>query len=59
MPEPFPSRPRGGGAILAFAILAGIAAGALLGEPTIGFLAGTGIGLALMALLWLLDRKRG
>ena len=49
--------PRAGGALLAFAILAGVAAGVLEGQPSIGFLAGLGIGLVLLALVWLWERR--
>jgi len=49
--------PRAGGALLAGAILIGIVAGSIVGQPSIGFLAGLGVGLALMAAVWLLDRR--
>ena len=48
---------RAGGAIIAGAILAGVAGGILLGQPSIGFLAGTGLGIAAALLLWLRDRR--
>lgn len=48
---------RSGGALLAFAILAGVIAGVLLGQPSLGFLAGLAAGLALLALVWLRDRR--
>ena len=48
---------RSGGALLAFAILAGVLAGVLLGQPSLGFLAGLGAGVALLALVWLRDRR--
>ena len=48
---------RSGGALLAFAILAGVLAGTWLGQPSLGFLAGLGAGLALLALVWLRDRR--
>ena len=50
--------PRAGGALLAAAILIGVAAGTLAGETSIGFLAGLGVGLALLVAMWLLDRRR-
>lgn len=53
-----PKAPRAGGALLAFAILAGVAAGIYARQPSIGFLAGAGIGLLLLLLVWLLDRRR-
>jgi len=49
--------PRAGGALLAGAILIGIVAGSIVGQPSIGFLAGLGVGVALMAAVWLLDRR--
>ena len=53
-----PSRPaRAGGFLLALALLVGVIAGSLLGQPSIGFLAGLGIGLAAVAVLWLMERR--
>lgn len=49
--------PRAGGALLAFAILAGVAAGVIEGEPSIGFIAGLGIGLLLLAVVWVWERR--
>lgn len=49
--------PRAGGALLAFSVLAGTIAGVVLHEPSIGFLAGLGAGLLLLALVWLIDRR--
>ena len=51
------SFPRAGGALLAAAILVGALAGVLTGQPSIGFLVGLGIGLLLLAAIWLLDRR--
>jgi hypothetical protein len=53
-----PKTPRAGGALLALAILAGVGAGIYARQPSIGFLAGAGIGLLLLLLVWLLDRRR-
>lgn len=50
--------PLAGGALLALAMLAGAFIGIRNGQPSIGFLVGLGIGLALMGLVWLLDRAR-
>jgi len=50
--------PLAGGALLALAMLAGAFIGIRNGQPSIGFLAGLGIGLALMGLVWLVDRMR-
>lgn len=52
------NRSRSGGSILAICIIAGVVGGTLVGEPSIGFLGGTGIGLLLLGLLWLKDRHR-
>jgi hypothetical protein len=54
-----PGFPRAGGALLALSIVAGAVTGVFLGQPSIGFLAGTGIGLVLLGLVWLADRRRG
>ena len=49
--------PKAGGFLLAMGIIAGVIVGGLLGQPSIGFLAGLGVGLALVALIWLADRR--
>ena len=41
-----------------FVALAGALIGIFAGQPSIGFLAGAGIGLVLLTLVWLLDRRR-
>lgn len=52
-----PSRaPMAGGFLLAAAILAGVVVGSLAGQPSIGFLAGLGVGLVLLGLVWLRAR---
>ena len=50
-------RPRSGGFVLAVSILAGAVGGILAGEPSLGFLAGLGVGLLLLLLIWLKDRS--
>lgn len=47
-----------GGAILAIAIIAGVVVGILVGQPSIGFLAGTAAGVLLAILIWLNDRRK-
>ena len=47
-----------GGAILAIAIIAGAVAGTIVGQPSIGFLVGTGAGILLAVLIWLNDRRK-
>ena len=49
--------PKAGGSFLALAIVAGVLLGGLLGQPSIGFLVGLGIGVTLLALVWLKDRR--
>lgn len=47
-----------GGFLFAISIIAGLVVGTIYREPSIGMLAGVGIGIALMVLVWLLDRRR-
>ena len=47
-----------GGFILAVSIIAGTVVGVIVGQPSIGFLAGTGTGLLLALLFWLAERRR-
>jgi hypothetical protein len=44
--------------MLAIAIIAGAVAGVIVGQPSIGILAGTGAGLLLALLFWLKERRR-
>ena len=48
--------PRAGGFILAAAILVGTIGGGLMGQPSIGLLAGLAFGVAVSVALWLKDR---
>lgn len=48
---------RAGGSILAGSIILGVLGGAFFRQPSIGFLAGTAVGLIALGLLWLKDRK--
>jgi hypothetical protein len=50
--------PTGAGAIIAFLILGGAIVGGFMGQPSIGLLAGTGIGVAIALLLWLRERNK-
>jgi len=52
------SAPLAGGFILCLAVLAGALTGVLLGQPSIGFLIGVGIGLTTAIVIWLLDSRR-
>ncbi|HEX2763303.1 MAG TPA: hypothetical protein VHM92_05590 [Allosphingosinicella sp.] len=46
------------GSILALGIVGGAVAGVIVGEPSIGILAGIGGGSALAFLFWLAERRR-
>ncbi|WP_454885275.1 hypothetical protein [Sphingomonas oryzagri] len=50
--------PRAGGFIIAVAILVGTIGGGLMGQPSIGLLAGLAFGVAVSVALWLRDRPR-
>ena len=50
--------PRSGGALLAAAILLGLVGGLAVGQPSIGFLVGLGIGLAAVFAVWVGERRR-
>ncbi|WP_336959156.1 hypothetical protein [Sphingobium aquiterrae] len=47
-----PKSPKGAGAIIAFLVMFGVIAGGLMGQPSIGFLAGLGLGVAIALLMW-------
>ena len=46
------------GSVLAISIIAGAVAGVIVGQPSIGFLAGLAAGILLAILFWLNDRRR-
>lgn len=48
-----------GGFFLMAAILGGTAWGIWIGNPMLGLLIGTGVGLTIAVLVWLVDRLRG
>ena len=50
--------PLAGGFLLCVALLAGALTGIFLGQPSIGFLVGAGVGLTIAILIWILDRRR-
>lgn len=54
---PSPRGPVAGGAILALSLFAGVAAGVAMGQPSLGFLAGLGVGIAVCVTIWLRDRR--
>lgn len=54
-----PRKPRAssaGGFFLAMSIIAGVFIGGLLGQPSIGLLAGAAVGVAINGAMWLRDR---
>jgi len=54
-----PSRaPLAGGSLLALSLILGSLVGATRGQASLGFLAGLGVGLALLVAVWLVDRVR-
>ena len=50
--------PQAGGFIIAVAIVAGTIIGGLNGQPSIGLLAGLGLGVVAAVAVWLVDRRR-
>lgn len=62
MPRSNPSKPRrpggiAGGFLLAVSLIAGVVIGTLNAQPSIGFLAGLGVGLLLLLIVWALDHR--
>jgi hypothetical protein len=57
MSDPSGQSVQAGGFIIAAAILLGTVGGIIVGQPSIGFLAGAAAGTLIAALLWLRDRK--
>jgi hypothetical protein len=49
---------RAGGCFLTICILAGFPLGLAIGNPMTGILIGTGVGIALAVVTWLIDRQR-
>lgn len=49
---------QGSGAIIAGAIIAGVVGGIIVGQPSIGFLVGTGLGVLIAILLTVRSRGR-
>jgi hypothetical protein len=58
MAHPQHGFPRSGGFLLAVSVLIGPVAGAMFGEPSLGFVIGLGVGLLLLVAVWLADRAR-
>jgi uncharacterized membrane protein len=59
MAEQRSSRPpqRGGGIFIAAGVVLGSVGGAIIGQPSLGFLAGLGLGIAAAILLAFADRR--
>ena len=53
-----PSTAKAGGCFLTICILAGFPLGLAIGNPMKGVLIGTGTGIALALITWLIDRRR-
>ncbi len=56
-PPPPTRAPIGGGFLFVVALMLGLGFGAVRGEPTIGFLAGAGVGVVILIVLWLMGRR--
>jgi hypothetical protein len=56
---PSPSSPprAAGGVLIALFVMVGAIGGVALGQPTIGFLVGLAVGIALAVGVWLIDRR--
>ena len=54
-----PSKTKAGGCFLTLCILAGFPLGLAMGNPMKGILIGTGVGILLALIVWLIDRRRG
>lgn len=57
--DPTPSNATGAGAPIVLSLMAGLVIGFLLRQPTIGFLVGTSVGIAIAVLIWMRDRGAG
>ncbi|MCR5871654.1 MULTISPECIES: hypothetical protein [unclassified Sphingomonas] len=51
--------PIAGGALLALSLVVGTVIGVRMSQPSIGFLAGLGVGIVLLLIVALIDRMRG
>jgi hypothetical protein len=58
MTRPASRTPMAGGFLLALSVLIGVIAGTVQGQPSLGFVIGTGVGVALLLTVWLIDRRR-
>ena len=53
-----PRTPMAGGFLLAVSLIVGAVLGAGRGQASLGLVVGLGVGLVLLAAVWLLDRRR-
>jgi len=58
MAAAMPSKAKAGGCFLTICILAGFPLGLAIGNPMKGILIGTGAGIVLALVTWLVDRRR-
>lgn len=58
MTEPKQPAPRAAGIFIALGLIGGSLVGVALHQPTIGLLAGFGLGTVIAGVLWLVDRRR-
>lgn len=50
--------PMSGGFLLALSLIVGVVLGASRGQPSLGLVGGLGVGLLLLLVVWLIDRRR-
>ena len=50
--------PLAGGFLLAMSLMAGVIIGSIRGEPSMGFVIGLAVGIALVLAIWLRERAR-
>ncbi len=52
-----PKSKKGGGVFIVLALVVGVIAGIVLGQPSVGMAAGLGFGVAIALFVWLWDRR--
>ena len=52
-----PKNAKGGGVFIVLALLIGVIAGIVYGQPSVGMAAGLGFGVAIALFVWLWDRR--
>lgn len=58
MKQTHPTSPVAGGAAIALGAIGGVIIGSSQGQPSLGLLAGTGLGIAIAIAVWLRDKAR-